>query len=122
MKLKRKGLTDHEQHILNVVAYINKSGIVFYNSRVAVIRDEEDSVSKGGIIIPDLAKRKTLRGTVVGVGLGVDADGIAGYEILDKVMFTKYNPIEFMLPLPNGEEARIELMHISDLYIGWRMP
>jgi co-chaperonin GroES (HSP10) len=93
MKLNRKVLTEHEQHILNVVAFIAKSGIVFYNARVAVIRDEEASVSKGGIIIPDQAKRKTLRGTVVGVGLGVDADGIAGYEVLDKVMFTKYNPI-----------------------------
>lgn len=122
MKLNRKVLTEHEQHVLNTIAYIQKAGVVFYNARVAVIRDQEDAVSKGGIIIPEEAKRKHLRGTVIGVGLGVDADGIAGYEVGDQVMFTKYNPIQFDLPLPNGEVSHIELMHISDLYIGWRTP
>ena len=126
---RKKPLSEHEQHVLNVMAYMRKANIVVYNARIAVIRDPEDSVSKGGIIIPEEAKRKHLRGTVVGVGLGVDAGpldedgyGAAGYELGDKVMFTKYNPILFTINLPNGEEANLELMHVSDLYIGWRMP
>jgi co-chaperonin GroES (HSP10) len=123
MKVTRKVLTEHEQHILNVMAFIQKSGIVFYNARVAVIRDPEDSVTKGGIVIPDQAKRKIPRGTVVGIGLGVElAEDAPGTKIGDKVMYTKYNPILFNLPMPNGDEANIELMHVSDLYIGWRLP
>lgn len=114
-------LPEHEQFVIDVAAYIKASGMVVYNARIAIIRDPEDEVSTGGIIIPEEAKRKHLRGTVVGIGLGVDVDGdIAGYRVLDKVMFTKYNPILFGIDLPDGREVKLELMHVSDLYLGWR--
>lgn len=38
--------------------------------RVLVKRIESDSVSKGGIIIPDVAKEKPLRGVVIDAGQG----------------------------------------------------
>lgn len=114
---------EHEEFVQDVIAYIQASGLVVFNARVAVIRDPEDDVSAGGIIIPDEAKRKIPRGTVVGIGLGIEEDGsdVAGYKIGDKVMYTKYNPILFGVNLPDGREAHLELMHVSDLYLGWRI-
>ncbi|HUF45292.1 MAG TPA: co-chaperone GroES, partial [Aestuariivirgaceae bacterium] len=40
------------------------------HDRVVVRRIEEDSKSKGGIIIPDTAKEKPIQGEIVGVGPG----------------------------------------------------
>lgn len=115
---------EHADYVRDVIAYMKAANIVVFNARVAVIRDPEDEVTKGGIIIPEEGKRKLPRGTVVGVGLGVDdpAGDTAGFQIGDKVMFTKYNPILFGINLPDGREAMLELMHVSDLYIGWRHP
>lgn len=123
MKLNRKVLTEHQQHVLNTIAYMVKANIVVYNARIAVIRDPEDEVTKGGIIIPEIGKKKIPRGTVVGVGLGVDMDMDApGTKVGDQVMYTKYNPTLFSINLPNGEQANLELMHVTDLYLGWRTP
>ncbi len=123
-KIRRKApLSEHQQHVLNTIAYMTKANIVVYNARIAVIRDPEDTVSPGGIIIPDAAQRKIPRGTVVGVGLGVSmADDAPGTKIGDQVMYTKYNPTLFTIKLPNGETSDLEIMHVSDLYIGWRTP
>lgn len=41
------------------------------NDRVVIKPQEVESVSKGGIIIPDTAKEKPLRGTVVAIGASV---------------------------------------------------
>jgi chaperonin GroES len=40
------------------------------HDRVVVRRIEEDSKSKGGIIIPDTAKEKPIQGEIVSVGPG----------------------------------------------------
>lgn len=40
------------------------------NDRVLVVREKEEQKSTGGIIIPDTAKEKPQRGTVVEVGPG----------------------------------------------------
>ena len=40
------------------------------HDRVVVRRIEEDSKSKGGIIIPDTAKEKPIQGEVIAVGPG----------------------------------------------------
>lgn len=41
------------------------------NDRVVIKPKEVESVSKGGIIIPDTVKEKPLQGTVVAVGASV---------------------------------------------------
>lgn len=40
-----------------------------------VERDNADGISKGGIIVPDSAKEKTNRGTVIAAGSGRMIDG-----------------------------------------------
>ena len=44
------------------------------NDRILVKRVDEESVTSGGILIPDTAKEKPLKGTVVAVGSGARND------------------------------------------------
>ena len=68
------------------------------NDNVLVERIERDSVSKGGIIIPDTAKEKPAQGIVVAVGPGkrdkagkhIEIDAKCG----EKVLFGKYSGTE----------------------------
>jgi chaperonin GroES len=119
MKIKTK----HQGFVADVAAGLKAQGVIIYGPRIAVIRDPEEETSKGGIILPEQARTKEPRGTVVAVGLGVDVDEddpVAGMVVGDRVMYTKYTPIAFTITIPDGREAKLELMHVSDLYIGWR--
>ncbi len=62
--------------------------------RVLVKRLEQEEVTKGGIIIPDTAKEKPMKGQVVAVGPGkMDEDGKhlkMHVEKDDMVLFNKY--------------------------------
>jgi chaperonin GroES len=62
--------------------------------RVLVKRLEEEEVTKGGIIIPDTAKEKPIRGEVVAVGPGKANDEGKAIKLTvkkgDKVLFNKY--------------------------------
>ena len=64
------------------------------NDRILVKRVEEDARSAGGIIIPDSAKEKPLRGKVLAVGSGkVSEDGASrplDVKAGDVVLFGKY--------------------------------
>jgi chaperonin GroES len=76
--------------------------------RVLVKRVEEESRSAGGIIIPDTAKEKPLRGKVLATGAGkLQDDGklrpLAVREG-DVVLFGKYAGTEIKI---NGEEQTI---------------
>jgi len=75
------------------------------NDRVLVKRLEGEEVTKGGIIIPDSAKEKPMKGEVVAVGPGkVDDDGKKIKMIVDKgdkVLFNKYAGTELKI---DGEE------------------
>ncbi|GFK93668.1 10 kDa chaperonin [Fundidesulfovibrio magnetotacticus] len=75
------------------------------NDRVLVKRLEEEMVTKGGIIIPDSAKEKPMRGEVIAVGPGkVGDDGKRckpAVEKGDKVLFNKYAGTEIKI---EGEE------------------
>ncbi len=76
--------------------------------RILVKRVEEESTTKGGIIIPDTAKEKPAEGEVVAVGIGKmgeDGKRIA-LEIKkgDKILFGKYGGTEVKI---EGEEYLI---------------
>ena len=66
--------------------------------RILVKRVEEESTTKGGIIIPDTAKEKPAEGEVVAVGIGkMGEDGkTMALEIKkgDKILFGKYGGTE----------------------------
>ena len=66
--------------------------------RLLVKREEEETKTAGGILIPDNAKEKPVKGTVVSVGNGkILADGSVralDIRVGDKVLFSKYNGTE----------------------------
>ncbi len=75
------------------------------NDRVLVKRLEGEDVTKGGIIIPDSAKEKPMKGEVIAVGPGkVGDDGTrtkVAVDAGDKVLFNKYAGTEMKV---DGEE------------------
>jgi chaperonin GroES len=64
--------------------------------RVVVEREESESKTAGGIVLPDSAKDKPSRGTVIAVGDGrLLDDGSRSklqVKVGDKVLFTSYAP------------------------------
>jgi chaperonin GroES len=71
------------------------------HDRVLVKRVEEEQVSRGGIIIPDTAKEKPMKGQVVAVGSGKllkngDVRGLTVSEG-DIVLYSKYAGTEVKL-------------------------
>jgi chaperonin GroES len=76
--------------------------------RVLVKRVEEETKTKGGIIIPDSAKEKPVEGKVIAVGTGkVKDDGTRipmDIKVGDRILFGKYAGTEVKI---NGEEHLI---------------
>lgn len=64
--------------------------------KVVVSRDVSEDVTAGGIVLPDSAKDKPSRGTIVAVGTGkLLDDGTRGPMQVskgDRVLFTSYAP------------------------------
>ena len=82
--------------------------------RVLVKRVEEETKTKGGIIIPDTAKEKPQEGEVISVGAGArDESGkVQPLELKagDRILFGKWSGTEVKL---NGEDLLI--MKESDI-------
>jgi chaperonin GroES len=78
------------------------------HDRILVKRLEEEQVTKGGIIIPDSAKEKPIKGEVVAAGPGKVADDgkliPMGVKTGDKVIFNKYAGTEIKI---DGDELLI---------------
>ena len=76
--------------------------------RIIVKRLEEETKTKGGIIIPDSAKEKPIEGKIIAVGKGkVTEDGKVlplDVKVGDKVLFSKYGGTEVKI---DGEEYLI---------------
>lgn len=76
--------------------------------RILVQRVEEETTTKGGIIIPDSAKEKPAEGKVVEVGDGKVADDgkRVALEVKkgDRILFGKYSGTEVKI---DGEEYLI---------------
>ena len=76
--------------------------------RLLVQRVEEETTTKGGIIIPDTAKEKPAEGKVTAVGngkIGDDGKRIAlEVKKVDRILFGKYSGTEVKI---SGEEYLI---------------
>ena len=73
------------------------------HDRILVRRLEEGETVRGGIIIPDSAKERPMRGTVVAAGPGSEKVKMQ-VKKGDVVLFAKYAGAEFKL---DGEECII---------------
>ncbi|HJP99453.1 MAG TPA: co-chaperone GroES [Rhodanobacteraceae bacterium] len=78
------------------------------HDRVIIKRLEAETKSAGGIVIPDTATEKPIKGEVVAVGTGkVQEDGKVrpmGVKAGDKVLFGKYSGTEVKV---DGEELLV---------------
>jgi chaperonin GroES len=78
------------------------------NDRILVKRVEEETKTKGGIIIPDTAKEKPAEGKIVAVGVGaLNPDGVRvplEVKVGDRILFGKYGGQEIKV---EGEEYMI---------------
>lgn len=78
------------------------------NDRIVIKRLEEETTTKGGIIIPDAAKEKPQEGRVVAVGSGKvteKGERIApAVKVGDKILFAKYSGTDIKI---DGEEHLI---------------
>ncbi len=83
--------------------------------RVVVEREEAQSKTAGGIVLPDTAKDKPQKGKVVAVGEGrLTKDGKRRplqVKVGDQVLFTSYAGDEFKL---NGDQ-KVLLMREDDI-------
>ena len=75
------------------------------HDRVIVKRLEEDRTSPGGIVIPDTAAEKPIRGKIVAVGKGKILENgeirPLDLKVGDKILFGKYSGTEVKV---DGEE------------------
>ncbi len=78
------------------------------HDRVIVKRTEEDRISAGGIVIPDTAAEKPVRGEVIAVGNGKILDDGSVRPIAvkagDKVLFGKYSGTDVKI---DGQELLV---------------
>jgi chaperonin GroES len=76
--------------------------------RIVIKRIEEESKTKGGIIIPDAAKEKPQEGRVVAIGSGKITDKgervAPEVKVGNKILFGKYSGTEIKI---DGEEHLI---------------
>ena len=94
---------------------MNKINLKPLADRVIVRPMEAAETSKGGIILPDIAKEKPIEGTIVAVGPGkITEDGKqVKLEVKegDKILYGKYTGTEVTV---EGEEFLI--MRESDIF------
>ena len=78
------------------------------HDRVVIRRTEEERTSPGGIVIPDSATEKPIKGEVVAVGKGklLDSGDVRALDLKegDKVLFGKYSGTEVKV---EGEELLV---------------
>ncbi|MDO6459956.1 co-chaperone GroES [Granulosicoccaceae sp. 1_MG-2023] len=78
------------------------------HDRVVIKRMEEEKTSAGGIVIPDSATEKPIRGEVVACGKGkiLENGDVRALDVKvgDQVLFGKYSGTEVKI---NGEELLV---------------
>ncbi|MBT4837670.1 MAG: co-chaperone GroES [Methylococcales bacterium] len=77
------------------------------HDRVIVKRMEEERKSPGGIVLPDSATEKPIRGEILAVGKGkLNDSGVQPLDVKigDTVLFGKYSGTEVKV---NGEEVLV---------------
>jgi chaperonin GroES len=71
-----------------------KTNLIPLGDRIVLVRDAAEETTAGGIVLPDSAKDKPQRGTVLAVGDGhVKSDGTKlplSLKAGDKVLFSSY--------------------------------
>lgn len=116
-KTKKTKATSPAKKTVKAPMPANKSGIQPIGDRVLVKREDIDTTSPAGIIIPDTAsKEKSKKGVVIAVGNGKYGDEGDLIPMVvkagDKVYFNAGWDNEVKLP---GDDAEYFLVHEGDI-------
>lgn len=79
-------------------------------NRILVSQEESETITAGGIIIPDTAKEKPNRGIVVAVGQGKPNEPMT-IAVGDKVLYGKYSGQEIII-----DEKPYVIMRQDDVF------
>lgn len=104
---------------LQTAADIEARGFKLRPGKIAIIRDDAEEVTAGGIIIVDEAQRKPMSGTVVMVG---DLTSVGSISLSDWVTVSKYFGVTHRIRTGDGFDLEVEIIHEDDVYIVWRSP
>lgn len=115
----RQTSSEHRQRCVQIAAEL-EVGYNFPHERIIVVQDPAADTTPGGILIPDQAKVKPIRGTIVAFGQGIDEEsGLGNMQPLDIVLYTKYNPLMIRLDDSGGEPMELLVLHPRDVYVTW---
>ena len=78
--------------------------------RIVIKTNEAETTTASGLVIPDTAKEKPLKGTVVAVGPGKSDESMT-VKVGDSVLYGQYSGTE--LKIENGDYL---IMKESDIY------
>lgn len=107
----------------------SQTGYTLIGERVAVLVDEGQEKTEGGLYIPDSAKQVLFRGSILLLGIGVRAlqessdpekrARYAGIEVGKRVTFNRWNPAKQELKRADGSKLEVAIMHAMDIYLVW---
>lgn len=116
------------EHAKRIAAEIEAMGYKPVGDRILIVRDEAIDKTEGGIILPDSAKRKPLRATVVALGTGFflpqdrQSDFVLeltmeGFDRMERVLHTKYNPTLLEMTGTDGKTFEVEVVTPRDIFV-----
>lgn len=108
-----------QREAMTVAAEFQFQSRKLYGERVMLICDEAQT-TVGTVVelqLPGDAKLRKQSGVIVMVGVDVDRDKY-DVKIGDRVLFTRYQPVEGELERLDGSTVMVAMMHVSDLYVG----
>jgi len=112
----------NKEHYRAVLRHLQQIGWVTFGPRVMVLRDEAEGTTKGGLIVPDAAKKIQKRGTIVSLGQGYEEAGekeyVRGAHIGMTVLFNSYDGIELTFPTDVGDII-LTMLHVGNCYGGY---
>jgi chaperonin GroES len=88
-----------------------KKSLKMLHDRVLVLPDPPEEKSGGGIVIPDQAQERPIRGTVINAGPGKDGITLEVKEG-DKIVYGKHAGIPVKIP---GDDAEYVMMRESEI-------
>lgn len=81
-------------------------------NKVVICKDEDKSVTRGGIVLPDSTKIPTMTGRVVGISPKIENDyDYSNIKKYCKVIFSPYNAI----PVDFEKDNKLFIIPVSDI-------
>ncbi len=94
-------------------------GYKIHGERLALLRPPPEEITKGGIIVPDNAKKKQVFGTIVAKGPEVTFDVQIGDEVYCGNWTPKEVGVKFFDETGEVRTVVFAMIHQLDLHVSW---